>query len=124
VRRAVAVVVIMAVGLLAGCSSSSKTATVHGLLGGYLVGGPQAAHPRWVPRAGTVQAFQGSTVVAAENVANDGDFSLRLSPGSYLLEGTSSPPSQLGQPCGPTVIQVKANVTISARVRCVMPSIN
>jgi hypothetical protein len=130
-RRSV-VVLLMTLGPLAGCSTSPvtlTTVTIHGLLGGYEGGGgppePSTASgtkPWFVPLAGSVQAVQGSTVVATVNVAENGRFLLRLVPGTYRLEGIRS--SGDFDKCGPSIIRPRARVAISVTILCSMPSIS
>jgi hypothetical protein len=116
--RTVLVAVLMALGLLAGCSSPSPTtAVVHGQLGGYYGGGPRGIHPRFLPLYGTVEAVEGSRVVAtvSVSVSSNSTFVLRLAPGTYRLEGRS--PGNSDQ-CGPSVIRLRANGIVSVKVVC------
>lgn len=119
---AVLAVIGIGVGVMAGTNTGGlgQAGTVHGLLGGYQVGGPKAAPPRFVSLSGTVQAFSGSTVVATVAVPRTGKFVLQLPPGSYRLQGRWQPNKQT---CGPTVLRVRANLSTSVKVLCPLPII-
>jgi hypothetical protein len=84
--------------------------------------GWQACAP-FFPLTGTVRAFKGSTAVATANVGKNGDFVLLLEPGTYRLVGTGARYLGSGTDCGPTVVDVRANRTISVKVLCEMASI-
>jgi hypothetical protein len=113
-RRAVTGACLVVAGCLTGCSSTPPAiGDVHGVLVVYrglvIAGGGPAA------TSGTIEAVQGSTVVATEVAGTNGKFSFRLSPGSYRLKVTSFPPPMT---CRPSHLSVAASTTVSVKVDC------
>ncbi|MGA8679590.1 MAG: carboxypeptidase-like regulatory domain-containing protein [Acidimicrobiales bacterium] len=120
VRRAVAVVV--AAGLLAGCSTAPEnTAVVHGLLYRPMLSNFPVRNRLPLPAAGVVEAARGSNVVATSSVGLNGRFSLRLPSGTYKLYARVSgfPPGTTCQ--APHVVLAKANRAVSIDVFCRYP---
>ena len=104
--RAVWVVSLVAVGLLAGCAKASGQGTLSGHL--YMVGGPvvRGATPSPRPLAGKVVAT-GSAGSYTATVGPDGRYTMQLPPGTYSVTGTS--PSYNG---GTGICRTDGTVTI------------
>jgi hypothetical protein len=117
VRRA-AVVLLIAVGLLAGCSSTPQTsAVVHGVLGGQEVPGMKTLHPPpFVATAGVVHVVKGSILVATLKVGTSGRFQFRVPPGAYRLEGIPSPFA--GWACNDPHVRATANAAVAVSFDC------
>ena len=118
-RRAV-VVLLLTLGLLAGCSSAPPAlGVVQGELtanlGLVIIGRSNPA-----PTPGIIEAVEGSKVIATDTAGANGKFSFRLSPGSYGLKVTSlSPPTT----CRPSAVVVRASTAVSVQVACDNPLI-
>jgi hypothetical protein len=109
----------MAVGMLAGCSSTSNIGVVHAVLGVNEVdaGGGVPLTSHFVPLAGVVRVVQGSKVMATATVGKNGRASFRLAPGTYRLEGTSL--DLPGVKCAAlSHVLAHADSTVSVKVIC------
>ncbi|HXY46018.1 MAG TPA: carboxypeptidase-like regulatory domain-containing protein [Acidimicrobiales bacterium] len=119
---ALAVVLLVAVGLLAGCTAPPEnTAVVHGVLERPMLSDFPVRNRQPLPAAGVVLAAHDSKVVATVSVGTNGRFSLRLPPGNYTLYARVA-----GFPRGTTcqaahVVQAKADQAVSADVFCRYP---
>jgi hypothetical protein len=117
VRRGVAVVCLMAAGMLAACSSPpSNTAVVRGLLAWPLGSQPMMFHP--IPTAGVVKVVQGSRLVASVGVGNTGEFSVQVPPGTYRLEGVPSSGTDASACSSRGVVVAKDKMSTVANVDC------
>jgi hypothetical protein len=117
---AVVVVIAIGVGVVGGL-------TTLGVVHGQLV--PQTAPGVGVVGAGVgtvavVRAMQGTSLVATDNIESNTfsfgdpvDFSLRLPPGRYRLEGT-----YFSSGCDTTPVEVRANTTVSVNMVCPLAS--
>jgi len=117
-RHAVAFACIMALGLLAGCSTSvsPNSAVVRGLLVWPLDSQPNLLHP--VHIVGTVKVLQGSKVVATVTTGKAGEFTARVPQGTYRLEGFPSSKMPPAVCDSRNVVQATANTSTTANVDC------
>jgi hypothetical protein len=110
----------MAVGLLAGCSTTPQSsAVVRGVLAGPEFRGDKTLNspPPFVPVAGTIHVVKGSTLVATLKVGTSGRFLLRLPPGTYRLEATPLPSARWS--CNAPKVRATANAAVAVSFRCV-----